>query len=113
MTKILCHITDEDHLFPDPTPQEEKMQEQADEERAARIDQITDEMKKDADVINDALVADNNLSAEIAEIIADYNFEVEGDYTSKRNAARALAMYGIEQKITAELRLMAIAELDE
>ena len=45
MTKMICHITDEDYLFPDPTPQEEKMQEQADEERAAKIDNLVEEMK--------------------------------------------------------------------
>ena len=111
--KMICRITDNPKQHPDDmTPEEEAMQEQAEEERDARIDQITDQMKLDADVINDALLADNELAFEIAGIIAECNKEIDGDYTKRRDTYRSLAMYEIDEKLTAALRAMAVTEID-
>ena len=112
MTKMICHITDEDHLFPDPTPEDDRIQEQGDDERNAQIESMVEEMQQDADRINDAFQEDNELDFDIASIIADFNDLNHAGMPATETIDIVNAWSLINAKLTAALRAMAVTEID-
>ena len=95
------------------TDQQERLQKQQDDAREKGVESLLDEMKGDADIITDAILADNELANDIAEILAGLFNSVNGLSDNGGAASRVVSMLAIETKLHAALLDMAVKENED
>ena len=112
--KMICRISDDKRPHPDEiSPLEEKLQDEAAEDRKEAINGLVEEMITDADYIADAFLADNELASDVGEILAAINqFDYDGSpATETLDIVKAWRL--INNKLTVALQYTAKEELDE